>query len=132
MKHDESLSMTVLRITLCIIIASHGLHRLYSGGSVPFGSWLSSQGIPFGLIVAWAITLFELIGVFFLAFKKYVIYLSAVYFLIYLSGLLMVHLQHGWFVVGSGANGIEFSVLILASLFCIAYPYIPEVKAKHI
>lgn len=34
----------------------------------------------------------------------------------------MVHLPHGWFVVGSGSNGIEYSLLIIASLVAISWP----------
>ena len=32
----------------------------------------------------------------------------------------MVHAPNGWFVVGAGRNGAEYSVLIIASLVAVA------------
>ena len=33
----------------------------------------------------------------------------------------MVHWKEGWFVVGAGRNGMEYSALLIASLLAIAY-----------
>lgn len=120
-KSKEELSFIFLRIILAIIIASHGWHRLLTGGYEPFGGWLTGEGFPFGLSIALGITLFEVIGSPFLALGKKLPYLCAAYIVIYLTGLFLVHIQHGWFVVGAGTNGIEYSVLLIASLFCIGY-----------
>ncbi|MCO4798712.1 MAG: DoxX family protein [Colwelliaceae bacterium] len=123
-KSREQLSFLVLRSIVGIIIASHGWHRLLTGGYEPFGSWLTGKGFPFGLGIALGITLFEIIGSIFLVSGKKLPYICATYILIYFTGLVMVHLPNGWFVVGSGTNGIEYSVLLIASLFCIGYPEI--------
>ena len=122
-KLSQAMPSIILRVTVCIIIASHGWHRLLTGGYEPFGGWLDSQGIPFGIAVALFITLFEAFASPVLAFGRMIPQLCAVYMLIYFSGLVMVHWQHGWFVVGSGSNGIEFSTLLLAALFSIALPH---------
>jgi putative oxidoreductase len=116
------MSLIILRVVVCIIIASHGWHRLITGGYEPFGNWLDSQGIPFGIVVAGFITLFEVVASPLLAWGKKIPQLCTVYIAIYFSGLVMVHWQHGWFVVGSGSNGIEFSTLLLAALVSIALP----------
>ena len=123
-KSKEELSFILLRSILGIIIASHGWHRLSTGGYEPFGEWLNSEGFPFGYSIALAITLFEVCGSLFLVIGKKLPYICATYIVIYFTGLVMVHLQHGWFVVGSGSNGIEYSVLLIVSLFCIGYPKI--------
>jgi len=125
-KSREELSFLLLRIITGIIIASHGWHRLLTGGYEPFGGWLTSQGLPFGLGLASGITFFEIIGSLFLVAGKKLPYICTIFILIYLSGLILVHLPHGWFVVGSGSNGIEYSVLLIASLFCIGYPEIKK------
>jgi len=117
----KDFSHVFLRITVSIIIASHGWHRLITGGYEPFGAWLDSMGFPLGLGLAWVITLIEVIGSVFLALGKQLDFLCITYIIIYFSGLLMVHLQHGWFVVGSGTNGIEYSVLLIVTLFCIGH-----------
>jgi len=123
-KSREEVAFFVLRSITGIIIASHGWHRLLTGGYEPFGGWLTGEGFPFGLGIALAITLFEIIGSLFLVAGKKLPYICITYILIYVTGLILVHLPHGWFVVGSGSNGIEYSVLLIASLFCIGYPEI--------
>jgi len=123
-KSREELSFLFLRSIIGIIIASHGWHRLLTGGYEPFGGWLTGEGFPFGLAIALGVTLFEIIGSLFLLAGKKLPYICATYILIYFTGLIMVHLPHGWFVVGSGSNGIEYSVLLIGSLFCIGYPEI--------
>jgi len=122
LKSKEELAFIVLRVMVAIIIATHGWHRFLSGGYEPFGGWLSSQGFPFGLAIAWGITLFEIVGSPLLALGKKLPYLCATYIVIYLTGVFMVHLPNGWFVVGSGTNGVEYSLLLIVSLFCIGYP----------
>lgn len=118
----EQKMSVLLRLVIAVIIASHGWHRLLSGGYEPFGGWLESQGFPFGVALALGITLYEVIGSVFLAWGKQIAYLCIGYIAIYATGLVMVHLPSGWFVVGSGTNGIEYSVLIITALICIGYP----------
>ena len=129
-RSNEELSLIFLRCIVSIIIATHGWHRLYEGGYVPFGEWLSSLGLPFGVAIATTITLFEIIGSPLLALGKKLPYLCFGYIGIYLTGLFINHLQHGWFVVGPGRNGIEYSALIVVSLFCIAFPSIRNSLVK--
>ena len=35
-------------------------------------------------------------------------------------GIYLVHWKHGWFVVGHGTNGIEYSVTLVAALLATA------------
>ena len=44
---------------------------------------------------------------------------------IYAVGLVMVHAPNGWFVVGAGRNGVEFSVLLIATLLCVGVQHAP-------
>jgi len=124
----EKIPFFLLRIVTGIIIASHGWHRLLTGGYEPFGGWLTGEGFPFGLGIALGITLFEIIGSLFLIAGKQLPYICATYIIIYIAGLIMVHLPHGWFVVGSGSNGIEYSVLLITALFCIGYPAVNQLE----
>ena len=126
-KSTDTLSNFLLRSVVAVIIATHGWHRALSGGYEPFGDWLTSQGFPFGLALAILVTGIEILGSIALLFGMHLVYLCGVYVLIYLTGLVLVHWQNGWFVVGSGTNGIEYSVLIIASLICIA---LSDVKRK--
>jgi putative oxidoreductase len=109
-------ALIVLRVMVGIIMMAHGFQRLYYGTVGEFGGWLNSQGFIIGTTIAWLITLFELIGGATLVagfFKKWI---SLAWMLVIIPGIFMVHLQHGWYVVGPSTGGVEYSLLILASL----------------
>ncbi|MEM7082232.1 MAG: DoxX family protein [Pseudomonadota bacterium] len=112
---------TGLRILLAGIIAAHGWARLSAGAVAPFGAWLDSQHIPFGLMIAYAVTFIEIVGTPLLALGRFVSVLCLAYCLIYAAGIALVHAPEGWFVVGLGRNGMEYSVLLIANLLGVAY-----------
>lgn len=122
-------SLTALRIVVALLLAAHGWMRAVGGTQFwehtrGFGGWLDSQGIPFGFYVASAITLFEILGTPLLALGRWVVPLVAVYTVIYATGIVMVHWPAGWFVVGVGRNGMEYSVLLIACLWAVAWPHV--------
>lgn len=121
------LAWTALRLTLAGLIAAHGWARFIAGGVLPFGTWLTGQGLPLGLQLAIAITAFEIAGTVLLALRRYVLPLTLMYALIYLAGIVMVHAKAGWFVVGLGRNGAEYSVLLIVCLLCVG---LQEGKAR--
>ena len=112
-------SWLALRILLACLIAAHGWARLIGGGVVPFGGWLDSQGIPLGVVLAAAITAFEIVGTPLFAAGLFVFPLSLAYAAIYVAGAILVHLPAGWFVVGLGRNGAEYSALLIACLILV-------------
>lgn len=118
---------TVVRLTLAVLIAAHGWARLLAGGVAPFGDWLDGLGFPFGLGVAIFITAFEIVGTVLLALGKFVFPLTLVFATIYAVGIVLVHAPAGWFVVGLGRNGSEYSVLLILCLLCVG---LQHVKAR--
>lgn len=114
----------ILRLALAGIIAAHGWSRFFGGGVVPFGDWLVSQGLPMGFAIAAAITAIEVLGTPVLALGRFVPALSVVYSSIYAVGIAMVHAPAGWFVVGKGRNGAEFSVLLIVCLLCVGLQHL--------
>lgn len=124
-KSREEKALLALRIVLSGLIAAHGWARLLAGGVEPFGTWLDGQGFPMGLILAYFITGIEILGTPVLALGKFVFYLCLLFSGIYLAGLILVHAPEGWFVVGLGRNGMEYSVLLIVGLLCIAYQHLP-------
>lgn len=115
----SALGWMVLRLTLAGLIAAHGWVRFTGGGVVPFGGWLTSQGVPFGVAIAASITALEIVGTVLLVLRKWVLPLTLVYALVYAVGIAMVHAPEGWFVVGRGRNGSEYSVLLIVALLCV-------------
>lgn len=119
-------AMTGLRLLLALLIAMHGWSRLLSGGYAPFGEFLTAQGFPLGLQIAISITAFEILGSLLLAWGRLILPLCAGFVFIYIMGIVLVHWPHGWFVVGAGRNGMEYSVLLIAGLIAQAWQQWPR------
>ena len=77
---------------------------------------------PFGLPLAWVIKLSHVVSAFCLLFEKYVKWASIVTILILLTGIVLIHFEEGWFVVGGGRNGLEFNFLLIFALLTIMFP----------
>lgn len=118
---NKTAALVFIRLVLCAIMFVHGAARIGNGTVDDFGGFLSSQGFPLGFFLAWAITIFELVGSVLLAAGFYA-WLIALAFAVHLAaGIALVHWKEGWFVVGGGRNGIEFSVVLIASFLAVAY-----------
>lgn len=118
---NYSYAIIILRVVMGIIFVTHGIARLYHGSVPDFGNYLNSQGLMIGVPLAWIITIGELVSGSLLAVGIKVRYCAAFHGLIIASGLLMVHLPNGWFVVGHGSGGVEYSVLILAVVLVLFF-----------
>lgn len=118
---NKTSALVFIRVVLCVIMFIHGAARIANGTVGGFGGFLESQGFPLGFFLAWGITIFELVGSVLLAAGFYA-WIIALLFAVQLAvGIALVHWKEGWFVVGSGRNGIEFSVLLIASFLAVAY-----------
>ena len=125
-------ALAIVRVAVAILLFVHGMARLVHGGVVPFGGWLESQGFPFGLGIAWFVTGYELVAAPLLALglRRLVAPLCVVFVAIYSFGIWLVHWPAGWFVVGLGRNGMEYSVLLIACLLAVAWNAWPDMLAR--
>ncbi len=117
-------SVAILRIVVGILILIHGITRIRLGIVDDFGVFLSGVGFPAGLVLAWFITAVEIAGSIVMASGQVprLVRVLAIYFAFELTmGIILVHWSSGWFVVGAGNNGMEYSVLLIAVLLVIAY-----------
>lgn len=120
----------LLRCLLAGLIAAHGWARWLAGGVPPFGAWLDSLGFPFGLAIATSITVIEIIGSLAYLAGRLVWPLSLLFAFIYSVGIVLVHAPAGWFVVGLGRNGAEYSVLLICCLLCVGLQHLGRGKAS--
>ena len=118
---NKTSALILIRVVLAAVMFSHGAARISAGTVGGFGEFLSSQGIPLGFYVAWGITLFEIIGSVLLAAGSYAWIIALIFALELTMGIALVHYKEGWFVVGHGRNGMEFSAVLIASLLAIAH-----------
>lgn len=125
--------LMLLRLGLAALLLVHGVARVYNGGVMPFGEWLGTQGIPLGTAVAIFVTAWELTATWLLAFgpKRWLAPICSVFIAIYACGIWLVHAPAGWFVVGAGRNGSEYSVLLIVCLSMLAWIYWPSFRRRR-
>lgn len=122
------LSMSLLRIGLAVLIFIHGAFRAshWDPYVTGFGEWLGTQGFPEGFYWAAAVTIYELIAPIFIIARRFVTFACLGHIVIIALGAYLVHLPDGWFVVGAGRNGVEYSVLLLIGLAAVAWAHAPR------
>ena len=119
MSNEVRVGLTVLRVAIASVFVVHGIARMANGTVGGFGQFLASQGFPLGVVVAWTLTLVEVAGGVALALGFFVRPLTVWYAAEILTGIALVHWSEGWFVVGAGRGGMEYSVLIVACLAAV-------------
>lgn len=121
--HRNRLVIVIIRIFLAATMIIHGAARINASGVAPFGEFLTISGFPLGFYLAWAITIFEIIGGIVLAAGYLVPVLASIFAIQLLMGIILVHAKEGWFVVGLGRNGMEYSVLLIICFLAIAFAH---------
>ncbi len=120
---NSAISWTVLRLVLAGLLAAHGWARWMAGAVEPFAQWLGTQGVPLGHLIASGITALEIIGTVLLAYGLLVRPQCLLFAAIYAVGIVLVHWPAGWFVVGLGRNGAEYSVLLIVCLLLVGWQH---------
>lgn len=124
--HPRSgVALEVIRVSVATLILIHGMYRLAMGGVAPFGVWLETRGFPAGYAFALAVTLIELVCPTLILLRRCVFISALLHIFILTLGVVMVHSQFGWFVVGAGRNGMEYSILLIVCLASVGWSYAP-------
>lgn len=117
---SRPIAMTIFRIVLALLLAAHGVMRIYAGTVDDFGVFLNNKGFFIGPVIAWFLTIFEIAGGICMAMGFFVRWIAGVFMVEIAMGIVLVHAKKGWFVVGHQVGGVEYSVLILVSLLMVA------------
>ncbi len=115
----------LLRFGVAIIFLSHSLHGIFTKNDVNnFGDlFLNQIGFaPFGVALAWSIVSSQVITSILLLLDRYTKIACVINILILVAGIITVHFKEGWYVVGAGRNGVEFSFILIVILFAIMFP----------
>lgn len=112
----------LLRFGVAIIFLSHSLHGIFTGNDVnDFGNlFLNKIGFaPIGVFIAWGVVVSQIVTSLLLIANKVVKVSSIINIFILIFGIITVHFAEGWYVVGAGRNGMEFSFILIVVLFTI-------------
>jgi putative oxidoreductase len=114
----------LLRLAVAVILLAHSIPGMFDNGINNFGKlYLNEIGFaPYGVALAWAIKLSHVAAAICLLLNKYIKLACLVTIAILITGIFMVHLKEGWYVVGGGRNGIEFNFLLIIVLLTIIFP----------
>lgn len=114
----------LLRFAVAIILLTHSVFAIFNNGINDFGNlYLNQIGFaPFGVFIAWLIKLSHVIAAVLLILNKYIKLAGFVTIFVLIMGIILVHYQEGWFVVGGGRNGMEYNFLLIVALLAIMYP----------
>lgn len=120
-RDKKSTALILIRVAAAAMMFVHGAARISNGSVDDFGTFLTGQGFPVGFYLAWAITIFELVGSVLFAAGVYTWIIGLLFALHLGVGVALVHWKQGWFVVGPGTNGMEYSVMLILVFLAIAY-----------
>lgn len=113
-------SRFLLRLVAALLMMAHGAMRLIENSLSSFGEFLNGKGFLIGTPIAWSLTLFELIGGILMILGFFVRWVALGLIIELLMGIILVHAQNGWFVVGHQTGGVEYSVLLIVCLLVVA------------
>lgn len=119
-------SLDIVRIVVALLLSVHSIARIIGGDVAGFGGYLSSIGFPLGVALAWLITLSTLAASVALIIRRLIVPACICHMIVLFMGILLDHMHDGWFVVGGGRNGMEYSVLLIACLFAVLWSYWPR------
>jgi putative oxidoreductase len=119
-------SLDIIRIVVALVLSVHSIYRVIAGDVAGFGEYLGSIGFPLGVALAWFITLSTFAASVALVIRRLVVPACICHMVVLFMGILLDHVHDGWFVVGGGRNGMEYSVVLIACLFAVLWSYWPQ------
>lgn len=113
-RYEENPGLLIVRCAVATTMLIHGSYRVAVGSVAAFGGFFESLGLPGGIALAWILTSVEIVGALLMIGRIAVVPLALWFAAELATGVVLVHWARGWFVVGGGTGGMEFSVLLIA------------------
>ena len=124
---DAARGLDIVRIGVALIILMHPVHGFTHPENLPhFGAFLEGLGYPFGTALAWFVISLQALCSVALIANRFVIPACIGHMVVICFGLVHVHYQYGWYVVGPGQGGMEWPFILLSSLLGILWAYWPR------
>ena len=117
----------IIRVAVALMLSVHAIHGLlFPAKLTGFGNYLGSVGFPFGVALAWTIMFVQLGSSVALVLNRLVVPACIAHIMVLLTGIILIHAEDGWFVVGPGQDGVEYSVTLIACLMAVLWAYWPK------
>ncbi|MDH3734066.1 MAG: DoxX family protein [Gemmatimonadota bacterium] len=116
---NPGLGLAILRIVLGVIFIAHGWPKF--GGMEGTAGFLASLGVPAPALAAWGIALLETVGGLLLVVGAFVTPVAALLTVHMVTGIFLVHIPNGFYVIGPGSGGYEFNLVLSASLLAMIF-----------
>lgn len=126
---SNDFALTIVRVAAAGNMLIHGISRVVTSGVSGFDEYLSSLGFP--PYSAFIITGFELIAAVLIIINRWASILSIFFCVELAMGIILVHGPEGWFVVGHGRNGSEYSVLLILCFISVILAYWPKREGQN-
>lgn len=119
--------LAIVRTAVALILIVHPVHGMLDpAGMHSFGEGLSADGFPFGIALPWLIVACQFAGCLGLILNRFVVPSCILNLIVLIIGVFYIHMSSGWFVVGAGRNGVEYSLTLIACLSGIMWAYWPR------
>ncbi len=107
--------LLIIRTVFGLIFVGHGAQKLFGWfggyGLKGTGGWLDSIGIKPGVMAAFVVGLFEVVGGLLFVLGLWMPVAAALIVILMLGAIISVHAKNGFWVT---QNGIEYNVMIIA------------------
>lgn len=124
---DPSGGLAIVRIGVALIILMHPLHGYFHPQNIPrFGMYLTSLGYPMGELLAWIVLLTQTFSSIGLILNRLVVPACIGHIVVVCFGIIHVHAEDGWYVVGPGQGGMEWGFILLTALFGVLWANWPR------
>jgi putative oxidoreductase len=108
----------VLRLTVGLVFFMHGVPKL-TGGMEQTAQFFASLGIPAPVVAAWAVAVLEVVGGIGLMAGLLTPLWNLLFIAEMVTAIAVVHYPRGFYVIGPGQGGYEFSMLLIAANVCL-------------
>lgn len=126
--NSTTVALSIVRMAAAGNMLIHGISRTVTGGVAGFDDYLVSLGFP--PYSAFVVTAFELIAAVLIIINRWTSILSILFCIELIAGIILVHGPEGWFVVGHGRNGSEYSVLLILCFVSCIVAYWPKKEGQ--
>ncbi|MFC5649371.1 DoxX family protein [Paenibacillus solisilvae] len=116
-----ALGLLIIRAVFGLIFVGHGAQKLFGWfggyGLKGTGGWLDSIGIKPGVLAAFMVGLFEIIGGLLFVLGLWLPFAAVLIVILMIGAIISVHYKNGFWVT---QNGIEYNIVIIAIAVGIA------------